>query len=255
MNRPRRPLGPETVTHTYPMIPDDPYEINAIAFSVLAARGYPVSLQPADRDVVRRDQQERLAAVQNTSYGNHLQAHFAHHKGWIVPSAHHADFRLVSLTNPEWLANEDDSVGYFNLPAETAQPLEDHPGRLACYVAHGAPNTINEYHQKLRSGELTPTTVRELDTQGFTGPSLAKAIERAQTPGITFQGFGYIMQKQEYERMGRMLAARDIRPIGAEALAGLVNDFYALTEQLVPEFAAQKDLQPSPQPPHSYGGY
>jgi hypothetical protein len=159
---------------------------------------------------------------------------------------------MIHVRADHW---ETDDKG--ELPEDTCTALRRHPAKLAWHVSSGDDHAIRSYHNKLRTG-WEPITVRPMKVQGFTAGCLAKAIERIRTPGIIgpdrISLFEPILPKAEYERQAQALVARDIRPIGVEALAGLVNDFYALTEQLVPEFAAQKELQPQvpPTPPIEY---
>lgn len=252
MNRRRTPPSPETVTHTYAITPNDPYDFTMLNFSVLASRGYPVSLQSASRAAV---EQERVRWTEDQRTGishidNHMKARFEHYKQWMVPSAHHPDMRVLRGGPHKML---------FDVPDEVWDILDEHPAeKLAEPTCNGYPAEVNQYHHKLLNGHV-PTTVRPMEILGFTGGCFVKAAERARTPGV-----GAIPEEDvhfidadtmaRYQRFAQRLTERGIRGIGTEALAGLVNDYYALAEQLLPEFAAQKELQPQvpPTPPIEY---
>jgi hypothetical protein len=251
MNR-RRPLGAETVTHTYQITPNDPYDFRMLDFSVLASRGYPVSLQPASRAVV---EQERLRWTGDRKTGiayvdDHMKARFDYYKQWMVPSVHHPDMRVLN-------AYRDGSPMVFKAPDEVWNMLDQHPAeQLVKPVCEGYPGRVHQYHQELLCG-TSPVTARPIEVLGFTGACFVKAAERARIPGvgsIPETSLREVTAQTKYQQFAQKLTDRGIRAVGCEALAGLINDYYMLVEQLVPEFAAQKALQPQlpPTPPIEY---
>lgn len=252
MNTRHAPLTAENAMRTYDIVPNDPYNIDVLTFSVLQKRGYPVSLQPATEEAVEANRQHliNLYGDRSTLLGALTEATFARHASWVVATAHHKGFRIIHPKTNAWEAGSGQGVG---LREATSRTLARHPAVLAKYVSLGDVREIKKYHAHLHGG-MEVTTGRPMpDPRAFTGGSLLRAIERFREPDIigpdmALNGVSKPITAAEIDRDTRVLAQRNIRPIGTEALLGLVNDYYELVERLVPRFAAQKNFQPAPPP-------
>lgn len=248
MNARRTLLTAENAVRTYDIAPNDPYNLDVLTFSVLQRRGYPVSLQPATEQAIAAGKQ-RLVNL----YGDHtsllgalVEATFNRHESWFVPTAHHRDFRIIHPAANTWEAGSGKGVG---LREATSKTLARHPAVLAKYVSRGDVREIKKYHADLHSGMEVTTGKPMPDLRAFTGGSLLRAIERLREPeivgpDIALNGVAEPIPVAELDRDSRLLTQRNIRPIGTEVLVGLVDDYYVLAEQLVPRFAAQRNLQP-----------
>ncbi|HKR82484.1 MAG TPA: hypothetical protein VJR27_05830 [Candidatus Saccharimonadales bacterium] len=256
MPRPK-PLGPDTIHKRYHIVPGDPYDEDALTFSVLAARGYPVSLQPVSRGEVL-NQERKVLEGSDVARRLHTEAKIQRYRQWVQPVAHHPDYNRFY---PDGAGFEDHAVT--DEEEKAMKTFFDHPANyLVSAVGDGNPRAVDIYKKRLDEG-LVPPMNRPVDIRRvFLAGCFVAAMQRMREPGV---GEGTEMTRQRYTFLNpqgsldydtsmrrfnliyrTLTEQRGIQPISPENLAGLVNDLYAFAEPRVPQLASYRELKPQP---------
>ena len=239
----------ETPSGRLPVMAEDPFNAQQIQFGVLADMGYPVTLETATMADEYRDRREIEVQDQDEA------ASLSHEATWKTRDAQLLGARLLRpvVLDSDFAAYASElSMGenlngeivpeLFEITSLQLDNLRRHPGpRLTEAVSSGSPTEVAQYIKDIRqhgppkTAHPTPPRIMPIAAASY-----VRAMDRflAGFGSYGMSAAGPLLSNVTRHDAARYndLMKRNVQPIGAEALAGLVQDFYTMVEHYMPAF-------------------
>lgn len=220
-------------------VPGDPFHWRLQQFSALHHLRYPVELEQLSREAtrIRYAKSSGLDPREERKF----DAWYQQYPSWYLPKVNDPDF-VPWIIDDLWPETAD----LFDLSEKQHKALKNHPAHLATSVSEGRYRAVHQYINSLRGGQ--PVTVRPNEYGSTILGCYMRAMDRydefVQKPesvDVVYYAGGDVAAGQaptDTERdTYQNLVKSGIRSVQSEAISALVEDYYLLMEQTVPEFA------------------